>query len=57
MQGPRLIEAGLLVLERKLFKKNECIYIFFCYHIPLEKGGFLYLNELETTNSPSPRYF
>ena len=41
---PSLVEIGQVVLEKKIFK--------FRYYLPLEKGGALYFNKLE---SPSPK--
>jgi hypothetical protein len=47
-----LIEFGLLVLEKKIFKKKFMVLLLFGYYLPLEKGCPLHLNKLE---SPSPR--
>jgi hypothetical protein len=46
-----LIEIGLLVLEKKIFKNFQLILIF-CYYLPLEKGNPLYFNNLK---SPPPK--
>jgi hypothetical protein len=46
-----LIEFGLLVLEKKIFKIFQYIFIF-RYYLPLEKGDPLHLNKLE---SPPPK--
>jgi hypothetical protein len=42
-----LIEFGLLVLEKKIFKIFSA-FLLFCYYLPLEKGDPLHLNNLET---------
>jgi hypothetical protein len=47
-----LIEIGLLVLEKKIFKKFFSIFLLFCYYLPLEMGNPLHLNNLE---SPPPK--
>ena len=41
-----LVEIGRVVLEKKIFNFCKCIYL------PLEKGGSLHLNKLE---SPLPK--
>jgi hypothetical protein len=46
-----LIEFGLLVLEKKIFKHFQCIFTL-CYYLPLKKGYPLQLNKLE---SPPPK--
>jgi hypothetical protein len=47
---PSLIEIGLLVLEKKIFK-NFSVFLLFCDYLPLEKGNPLPLKNLE---SPPP---
>jgi hypothetical protein len=47
-----LIEIGLLVLEKKIFKKKFSVFLIFCDYLPLEKGNPLQWNNLE---SPPPR--
>jgi hypothetical protein len=46
-----LIEIGLLVLEKKIFK-NFSAFLLFRYYLPLERSYPLPLNKLE---SPSPK--
>jgi hypothetical protein len=46
-----LIEFGLLVLEKKIFKNFQCIFTLSLLS-PLEMGYPLHLNKLE---SPSPK--
>jgi hypothetical protein len=46
-----LIEFGLLVLKKKIFK-NFQRFLLFRYYLPLERGYPLPLNKLET---PSPK--
>ena len=48
-----LVEIGLVVMEKKifLFRNHQCIFAISC-SLPLEKGGALHLNKLE---SPSPK--
>ena len=46
-----LVEIGSMVLEKKIFEFRQYILLFRTY-LPLEKGGTLHLNKLE---SPSPR--
>jgi hypothetical protein len=46
-----LIEFGLLVLEKKIFKFFSA-FLLFRYYLPLEKGDPLHLNKLE---SPTPK--
>ena len=48
---PSLIEIGLLVLEKKIFKNFQYFLLFYDY-LPLEKGNPLHYNNLE---SPPPR--
>ena len=48
---PSLVEIGPVVLEKKIFKLCLCILLIRNY-LPLENGGNLHLNKLE---SPSPR--
>jgi hypothetical protein len=43
-----LIEFGLLVLEKKLFKKKISVFLLFCYYLPLERGNPLHLKKLES---------
>ena len=48
-----LIEIGPVVLEKKIFKFRQCNFaILLKYYLPLEKGGAIHLNKLE---SPSPK--
>mgnify|MGYP003691692401 CR=1 FL=1 len=47
----RLIEIGSVVLEKKIFKFCLCIFSI-KHYLPLEKGGALHLNKLQ---SPSPK--
>jgi hypothetical protein len=49
-----LIEFGLLVLEKKIFKKKISVFLLFCYHLPLERVNPLHLNKLE---SPPQGFF
>ena len=44
---PRLIEIGLLLLEKKTFKNFQCIFIL-CEYLPLEKVFDLHLNNFES---------
>jgi hypothetical protein len=46
-----LIEIGLLVLEKKIFK-NFSVFLLFRYYLPLEKSNPLHLKDLE---SPPPK--
>ena len=50
---PRLVEIGSVVLKKKFFKISSMYFSLFCNDLPLEKGGGLNLNKLE---SPSPKY-
>ena len=43
---PSLVEIGLLVLEKKIFK-NFQYFLLFCNYLPLEEELALYLNKLE----------
>ena len=43
---PNLVEIGLVVLEKKIFKFVNVFWLFRNY-LPLEKGGTLYLNKLD----------
>jgi hypothetical protein len=45
------MEIGQLVLEKKTLKKISA-FLFFCDHLPLEKGNPFHLNNLK---SPPPR--
>ena len=47
---PSLVESGTVVLEKKIFNFFN-VFSLFRNYLPLEKGGALLLNELE---SPSP---
>ena len=49
-----LVEIGPVVLEIKILKFRQCIFTIslFRNYLPLEKGGALHLNKLE---SPSPK--
>jgi hypothetical protein len=44
-----LIEFGLLVLKKKIFKK---ISVYFCYYLPLEMADRHHMNKIE---SPLPK--
>jgi hypothetical protein len=44
-----LIEIGLLVLEKRIFK-NFSAFLLFCYDLPLEKVVPLHLNNLESSS-------
>ena len=46
-----LVEIGLVVLEKKIIKFCQCIFVIHNY-LPLEKGRALHLNKLD---SPSPK--
>ena len=48
---PSFIEIGQVVLEKKIFKFRQWFSLFRDY-LPLENGGALHLNKLE---SPSPK--
>jgi hypothetical protein len=48
---PSLIEIGLLVLEKKIFKIFS-VFLLFCDYLPFEKGNPLRFNKLE---SPLPK--
>ena len=48
---PSLIEIGLLVLEKKIFKNFQYVLLF-CGYLPLEKSNPLHFNNLE---SPPPK--
>ena len=48
---PSLLEIGQVVLGKKIFKKFVNEFLLFRNNLPLEKGGALLLNKLE---SPSP---
>ena len=47
-----LVEIGLVVLEKKIFKVHQCNFVISLYS-PLGKERTFYLNKLE---SPSPRH-
>ena len=49
---PSLVEISLVVLEKKIFLILSMYFLLFHNYLPLEKGGALYLNKLE---SPSPK--
>ena len=49
---PKLGEIGSVVLEKKIFYTSSMYFRYFCNNLPLEKGGVLHLNKLE---SPSPK--
>ena len=40
-----LVEIGPVVLEKKIFKFCQCIFLLFCNYLPLEKGGALHLKK------------
>jgi hypothetical protein len=44
---PSIIEIGLLVLGKKILKKNFSVFLLFCDYLPLEKSNLLHLNNLE----------
>ena len=44
---PSLIEIGVVVQEKKIFKFRECIFAKFRNYLPFEKGGTLHLNKFE----------
>jgi hypothetical protein len=44
-----MIDIDLLVLERK---KTSCVFLRFCYYLPLGKGVGFHLNTLKP---PSPK--
>ena len=48
---PSLIETGLLVLEKKIFKNFQYLLLF-CDYLPFEEDLALYLNNLK---SPLPK--
>ena len=50
---PSLVENGSVVLEKKIFLNFVNVFSLFRNYLPLEKGGALHLNKLE---SPSPKY-
>ena len=47
-----LVEIGPVVLKKKIFLNFVNVFSQFHYYLPLEKGGALHLNKLE---SPSPK--
>ena len=49
---PSLVEIGSVVLEKKIFYNFVNVFSLFRNYLPLEKGGALHLNKLE---SPSPK--
>ena len=49
---PSLVKIGPVVLEKKIFFNFVNVFWLFSNYLPLEKGGALYLNKLE---SPSPK--
>jgi hypothetical protein len=42
----------MLVLEKKILKKNFSVFSLFCYYLPLERGNPLHLHKLK---SPPPK--
>ena len=44
---PRLVEIGPVVLE-KILKFRQCVFSLLHNYLPLEKGGALHLNKLES---------
>jgi hypothetical protein len=44
---PSLVEIDPVVLE-KILKYFFCIFLLFCYYLPLEKGAVLHLKKLES---------
>ena len=44
---PSLVEIGVVILEKKIFKNIFNIILHFRYYLPFEKGVALHLNELE----------
>ena len=49
---PSLVEIGSVVLDKKIFFNFVNLFSLFGNYLPLEKGGALHLNKLE---SPSPK--
>ena len=49
---PSLVKIGPVVLEKKIFLILSMYFSLFPNYLPLEKGGALHLNKLE---SPSPK--
>ena len=49
---PSMVEIGRLVLEKKIFFYFVNVFLLLHNYFPLEKGGALHLNKLET---PSPK--
>ena len=39
--------VGPVVLEEKIVKFHQCIFLLFCYHLPLERDAALHLEKLE----------
>ena len=49
---PRLVKIGSVVLEKRISFNFINVFSLFRNYLPLEKGGDLHLNKLE---SPSPK--
>ena len=45
---PSLVEIGSVVLEKKIFLNFIIVFSLFQNYLPLEKGGALHLNKLES---------
>ena len=46
-----LVEIGSVVLEKKIFLNFVNLFSLFRNYLPLEKGGVLYLNKVESPSS------
>ena len=46
-----LVEICSVVLEKKILKFRKCVFSLFHNYLPLEKGGALHLNKLESPSS------
>ena len=46
---PNLVEIGLAVLEKKIFKFHQ-VFLLFGNYLPLERGKALQLNKLESSS-------
>ena len=47
---PSLVEIGPVVLENKIFFNFVNLFLLFLNYLPLEKGGALYLNKLDSSS-------
>ena len=45
-----MVEIGRLILERKIFYFVD-VFSLFCEYLPLEKGGDLHLNKLDSSSA------